>query len=600
VLNFSTSEGDVVMDDKVNLKSLEIFVKETIDNSIKASLDERGLTPEEIEKRKNKRARLEAAIQNCPFGNVQDKIFVKEFINDILVKNKNINSSNINQIIYFNREDYLSVQDKFEILLYLYKKKYGKRALAEIIKEHQLDSLKNNGSDFYYSITKEEIEDIYNKTDIELTFDDKMQIVIQRIYQNKFGYGCVDEILYMAVDGVSGGVSGIPENVAIDEINNNIDEFITKISDENIPRSYDSVWIFFSGKSINLEFLSFGSQSELERICQQIYSYDNPGNLSRATGYKVNELADGSRVVVLRPPFCESWAFFVRKFETPDKTLKGLIHGKNADMVIKLIEFLMKGCRTTAVTGAQGTGKTTLILAMIEHIYSVFNLRVLEMAFELHIRKRFPKRNVITVRETENVTGQEGLDVMKKTDGSVNIIGEVASHPVASFMIQSGQVASLFTVFSHHAKTFDMLIKSLRNSLLSTGQFTNETIAEEQVVEVINFDIHLENEYGKRYIERITECIPVDQEDYPEEFLKEHKLSKKIELFLLTILTFFKKSTDRRLYKARNIVEYNNGEFVVKNPISERNIKEMLKRMVEKDREEFLEFLEKYNLRERK
>lgn len=584
--------------DKLTLHSLSEFVKVTIDNSIKTAMDERGLTPADIEKRKNKKARLEAAIQNCPYGNIQDKIFVKDFINDILIKTQNINSSNINQIIYFNREDYLNAQDKFEILLYIYKKEHGKKALTEFIKEHQLDTIKKQGTDYYYNITSKEIDDIYNKTDIELTFDDKMQIIIQRIYQEKYGYGCVDEILNMSIDGVSGGVSGIPDNVVIDD-NVSIDEFVSMMNSEKIPRSYDAVWIYFSGKSINLKFLSFGNQYELERICQQIYSYDNPGNLSRSTGYKVNELADGSRVVVLRPPFCESWAFFVRRFETPDKSLKGLIQGKNADMVIQLIGFLMKGCRTTAVTGAQGTGKTTLILAMVECIYSVFNLRVLEMAFELHIRSRFPTRNVITVRETDSVTGQEGLDVMKKTDGSVNIVGEVASHPVASFMIQSGQVASLFTVFSHHAKTFKMLIKSLRNSLLASGQFTNEAIAEEQVVEVVNFDIHLENEYGKRYIERITECIPVDQEDYPEEFRNEKKLSKRIELFLLTILTYFKKTTDKRVFRGRNIIEYEDDGFIVRKPISERNVKEMLKRMVEQDRKEFLEFLEKYNLRER-
>ena len=42
----------------------------------------------------------------------------------------------------------------------------------------------------------------------------------------------------------------------------------------------------------------------------------------------------------------------------------------------------------------------------------------------------------------------------KKTDGSVNIIGEVATDPVASWMIQAAQVASKFTLFTHHAKTF--------------------------------------------------------------------------------------------------------------------------------------------------
>ena len=94
------------------------------------------------------------------------------------------------------------------------------------------------------------------------------------------------------------------------------------------------------------------------------------------------------------------------------------------------------------------------------------------------------------------------MDVQKKTDGSVNIIGEVATDPVASWMIQAAQVASKFTLFTHHAKTFPDLVTALRNSMLRTGVFTNEKTAEEQVVQVLNFDIHLEKDFrGRRYIE---------------------------------------------------------------------------------------------------
>ena len=60
------------------------------------------------------------------------------------------------------------------------------------------------------------------------------------------------------------------------------------------------------------------------------------------------------------------------------------------------------------------------------------------------------------------------MDVQKKTDGSVNIIGEVATDPVASWMIQAAQVASKFTLFTHHAKTFPDLVTALRNSMLRT------------------------------------------------------------------------------------------------------------------------------------
>ena len=78
-------------------------------------------------------------------------------------------------------------------------------------------------------------------------------------------------------------------------------------------------------------------------------------------------------------------------------------------------------------------------------------------------------------------------------------------------MIQSAQVASKFTLFTHHAKTFPDLVTALRNSMLRAGVFKSEKTAEEQVVQVLNFDIHLVKDFkGRRYIERITECIPVE------------------------------------------------------------------------------------------
>ena len=74
-------------------------------------------------------------------------------------------------------------------------------------------------------------------------------------------------------------------------------------------------------------------------------------------------------------------------------------------------------------------GKTTMLMAMIENIYETMNIRVQETAFELHLRKIYPTRNILSFRETETVSGQEGLDVQKKTDGSVNIIRRGCNRP---------------------------------------------------------------------------------------------------------------------------------------------------------------------------
>ena len=237
-----------------------------------------------------------------------------------------------------------------------------------------------------------------------------------------------------------------------------------------------------------------------------------------------------------------------------------------------------------------------MLMAMIENIYETMNLRITETAFELHLRKIYPTRNILSMRETETISGQDCLDVQKKTDGSVNIIGEVATDPVASWMIQSAQVASKFTLFTHHAKTFPDLVTALRNSMLRAGVFKDEKTAEEQVVQVLNFDIHLVKDFrGRRYIERVTECIPVeDDTTYDHDYKSEKTMDGKVEKFFENATTYFAKSTEQKLYTYQNIMEYVDGEYVITNKITDKNLREMRENMDESDVEEFDKFVEKH------
>ena len=156
-------------------------------------------------------------------------------------------------------------------------------------------------------------------------------------------------------------------------------------------------------------------------------------------------------------------------------------------------------------------------------------------------------------------------------------------------MIQSAQVASKFTLFTHHAKTFPNLVTALRNSMLRIGQFNNEKTAEEQVVQVLNFDIHLVKDFrGRRYIERVTECVPVeDKNEYTFDHRNEKTLEGKLDKFMDNATIFFTKSTNRELYQYRNILEYHDGTYVLTNPISEKNLIEMRNNMDDSDVVEF-------------
>ncbi len=161
-------------------------------------------------------------------------------------------------------------------------------------------------------------------------------------------------------------------------------------------------------------------------------------------------------------------------------------------------------------------------------------------------------------------------------------------------MIQAAQVASKFTLFTHHAKTFPNLVTALRNSMLRTGVFTDEKTAEEQVIQVLNFDIHLVKDFrGRRYIERITECIPVEsRNEYTYDHRNEKTLEGKLDKFMDNATRYFSKITDRETYKYVNILEYVDDSYIITNKISDTNLIEMRNNMDDSDIEGFDKFVE--------
>ena len=346
-----------VDDQTYTLSKMIEFVKRRLDEITKINLYDIGLSEEELKRRKNKKYELKKALKGCTYGDVNDKKYVKELIYDLLSKEYGVDEMNISKSIPFDAPSLLTPQDKFDILIYIYKKEFGYEALGELIRKYKLDEFKyiQGETKPCYVITEDEINDIYEKEKIVLSFSDKLNIIVQRIYQQYKGYSSIDEVRDMNIDGVSGGVSGLPESFLSQVAQTDSGDYLAQIQEHKVQRACDSIWIMFHGKSIRLAFLSFGTEAELKRVCQNIYN--NPGQLSDTNGYKINEMKDGSRVVVVRPSMSETWAFFVRKFDVKRATLEQIVLYPGKEDTINLLKFLVKGARIISLTGEQGCRK---------------------------------------------------------------------------------------------------------------------------------------------------------------------------------------------------------------------------------------------------
>lgn len=516
-------------------ESMVLRINEHVNQILRENLYELKLNREMTERLLSMKAELREQLKLAGTGHKKAKQYMIAFIQESLLNIYHFTEETISQTFLFSEEGKREIEYQFDIILYLLKKEHGENALEYLIETLQDDrfTARETASQAGKNqITEEQVRAAYKHFGRELEFVEKLELLSWKIYALYKGLGVIDEIRDMRIDGVSGGVSGAKGD-------------------------YHNVWVFYKGRSIHFAFLDYGSEAEIERISRNLCRYKQPGELSKKKGYLVHEMADQARVVIARPDFAENWVFFIRKLDSiPKSSLKELIRDENAELPVRLLSWLMKGCQITGITGMQGCGKTTLLMALVEEIPAEYTIRVLELAFELHLRERYDMRNIITFRETTSVSGFDGLEIQKKTDGSVTVIGEVANARVAAWMIESGQSGSLFTLFTHHARSTKALVYSLRNSLLREANFQSEKVALSQVLEVVRFDIHLHmSRDGHRYIERISEIVPSDTRDS---------------------------------FQVRDLICFKNGRYVQENGISEETKAEMLRWMTPKEQEEFL------------
>lgn len=506
-----------------------------------------GLTESEFNALYKRKARIQEALRNCVYGIDSAKIIVIELIRTFIAEN--ISIEQVEELLGLTDGQDPSDHVKFEILMYRYKKKYGKGALAAWIdkngfaNEKRSDGTDAGENDTAYYIDVEELYMSYDEEEIHLTNDEKIDILAILVYQLYKGFGIVDTLREMDINGFNMGTSG--------SILSNLNK-----QKAGIMKATNAVWLYYQGKYIHLRFMNFGTEDELKRIIQLLVRWGNPGPLTAKRGYMVNTMYDKSRILALRPPASEYWAIFVRKFSLSDVSPKALIvkpYTKRGDLPMNLIEFLMRGQVTCGVTGRQGSGKTTLMSSIIRFIDPRYTIRVLEMAPELYLRELYPTRNILSVQETNTVTAAELQDALKKSDAAVSIVGEVATDVIAARMIQMGQVASIFTIFSHHANTAKDLVFALRNSLVNAGGFSNMSTAERQVIDVVKCDIHLDyTPDGKRYIERISEIVPLAEGiPYPDLDKNDLQYSKA-----MLDKEYYERSTDRVSFYTHDILKY--------------------------------------------
>ena len=458
-----------------------------------------GMEEELRKNQENQRRTISRSIRLCCSGNYGAGETVKELIRSYLSETLLINQQQIRQVIPFEQPKNMSAWQQLETLIYCYDKEENDRGFGRLCETLGWNKQGN-------IISEDEIREAYLRLSPELSKTDELIILVRMLYAATVGLGIIDTLNRQKgyIEEIQLGMSGRTEQQY---------DYKEELSGKNRKETFsrDGVHVMAGGCTIWLKCLSFETEEELQRVLRNLIKESQSGELTANHPMMVVDTVDGRRITVSRPPLTDTWVGLIRKFDTVQEvSLEKLYQGyPEGTLLAGLLRQLVRSGRNIAITGEMASGKTTLFRACLAETKTDRNIRVIEAdSFELNVRGFLPKSNTMTMRVTERTPAEEVLAFARKTTGQIFAIGEINSSAVAAMAMDLSKIASQL-LFSAHYITTEHMIADFVNAKLCFGGYTEESLAQAEVVRCLGFDIHLRTRNGRRYVHCINEIVPM-------------------------------------------------------------------------------------------
>lgn len=511
---------------------------------------DRGLmkTSIEYEASLRNKSRIAQAARKCVYGEENARRTIIKVFHDIIASHL-LTLESCYSIFNFEDLETLPPEIKFEILLYCLAPQYGKNAVKFLNDTYKWSSPRYIAQS---GLERREVDyalvDAMFKEQMpydSLSYEQCIDVISILVYQNSKGYGKIDTLMQQNIDGLELGTVGA---IRYRLLNANPDY----VTERSCSIQLDAQWI-------HLSFINFGTVDEIKRLVLNVSNTEGSEALTIKRPTKVVDMYNGSRVTCIRPNVGATWGLFVRSFSAGVISVKKWLDKpevKNWEIVDKLLFYLCQCTENTAVTGQQNTGKTTLMKGLIGY-YPYFNIRVIEMSFELQLNEIYPDRNIFCTRNDEFTSATEVQDILKKTDGYLSMAGEIATNEVAANAMQFGLVASQATMFSHHGKDYMGLIEGLTNALLSSGQFNDRDSAQGLVLDVVKHNVHCDFHKKLRVVDYIEEIVKGETIVPYQDIKVSSDVISAIDQSTALNREFYQRTTDRVRYTSRKIIRFN-------------------------------------------
>jgi Flp pilus assembly CpaF family ATPase len=458
-------------------------------------------------------------------------------LSDILLcRDLKINEGNdyVNYIIPFDKPHKLTAEEKFNIIMYLNGAHGSVRSLAfkNLMKKYDIYNKQREESkdDWNYTskrfeYNEEDIEFIYNKElqGNSLSFADKIEIVVQVIYQRLFGLLCLDTLAYSDVN--------------------------------EIGFSNDGKYIYcWCDIKLWLSFLKL-TKEEARIVQDRAISFDkDAGQLDESSPEKLCYRGDLARITVTQQPYSSARNLCTRIFNQRHLGIKELI--PDSDLLTALTALVRSGA-SICMQGSLGTGKTTTMSALFELLDDSLHIGIVEDFFEQHVMQKYPYKRIVELKGMQNKTLEDAVKTILRLSVDVADLGEVRSGEALYSVLQLIQSVSMSAWFTAHVANPETTVPRFKNLLLSTGRYHTEQSAVMDIVNYINLIFQHNIIDGKRVITEIVEVIPMVSTAFDYDFDLNLETDKSILQKLYYIQQI--QSNTNNMYRLRTIMDAKDG-----------------------------------------
>ncbi len=233
---------------------------------------------------------------------------------------------------------------------------------------------------------------------------------------------------------------------------------------------------------------------KLEDVIQQIVGSANR-TVNESQPIVDARLADGSRVnVVLSPISIDGSALTIRKFSRDPMTFRKLVElGSISEEAAQFLILLVRAGYNIFVSGGTGSGKTTFLNALSEHIPSSQRVVTIEDSAELQM-KSVPNLVRLEARSgngsgSRDITIRDLIRTALRLRPERNIVGEVRG-PEALDMLQSLNTGHDGSLSTGHANSSEDMLSRLETMVLMAMDLPMEAIRR-QIASGIDILVHL-------------------------------------------------------------------------------------------------------------